>query len=326
MATENNKKAAWAYTPKLPIQSSPMFDLPQSIFTVLKYFLGTGFLFSQRTLYALVAVFAWWYAMPEMSMAQTWSWAWMLQVLVVIFSLNLLFGWGYHWLFYTSGLNAKQCKFDQRPLATNSSRFWFGDQLWDNVFFSLTSGVFFASLYMAIYMWGYANGDIVLHTWQDGWVWYVAVFPITVWWTSLHFYLVHRMMHEWQWLYDKVHALHHKNINIGPWSGMAMHPVEHAIYLSSVLVHLVLPSDPIHVLFHLIYLFAGAYLGHIGHDGFYIGKRKVFAGGNFYHQLHHRYFDCNYGTNEVPWDKWFGSFHSGTEEDTQRVRALKASR
>lgn len=34
-----------------------MFDWPQPIFTVLEYFLGTGFLFSQRTLYALVAVF-----------------------------------------------------------------------------------------------------------------------------------------------------------------------------------------------------------------------------------------------------------------------------
>ena len=290
---------------------------------MLIYFFGAGFLFSQRTLYAVLALLAWHYWMPELTLAATLSWSWIGQVLLVIFGLNLLFGWAYHWLFYTSGLNAKQCKYDKRLLATNSPRFLFSNQLWDNVFLSLTSGVLFAALYMAGMMWAYASGALTLHNWQNGWVWYLAVFPITIWWSSLHFYVVHRLLHEWPWLYTKVHALHHKNVNIGPWSGMAMHPVEHAIYLSSVLLHVILPSDPSHVLFHLTYLFAGAYLGHIGHDGFYLGKRKVLAGGNFYHQLHHRYFDCNYGTPEMPWDKWFGSFHSGTEADTVLVRRKK---
>jgi sterol desaturase/sphingolipid hydroxylase (fatty acid hydroxylase superfamily) len=35
--------------------------------------------------------------------------------------------------------------------------------------------------------------------------------------------------------------------------------------------------------------------------------------------LHHRYFECNYGTSVVPWDRWFGSFHDGTAEATQRL-------
>jgi sterol desaturase/sphingolipid hydroxylase (fatty acid hydroxylase superfamily) len=30
--------------------------------------------------------------------------------------------------------------------------------------------------------------------------------------------------------------------------------------------------------------------------------------------MHHRYFECNYGNLEVPWDKMFGSFHDGTDE------------
>ena len=56
------------------------------------------------------------------------------------FGLNLLFGWAYHWLFYTSGLNAKQCKYDKRLLATNSPRFLFSNQLWDKWFGSFLSG------------------------------------------------------------------------------------------------------------------------------------------------------------------------------------------
>jgi len=42
--------------------------------------------------------------------------------------------------------------------------------------------------------------------------------------------------------------------------------------------------------------------------------------GHFHHQLHHRYFECNYGTIELPCDVWFDSFHDGTQEATERMR------
>ena len=45
--------------------------------------------------------------------------------------------------------------------------------------------------------------------------------------------------------------------------------------------------------------------------------------GDFFHQLHHRYFECNYGTSEIPFDKWFGTFHDGSAEATVRTRAFK---
>ncbi|WP_353816990.1 hypothetical protein [Mesorhizobium sp.] len=52
------------------------------------------------------------------------------------------------------------------------------------------------------------------------------------------------MLH-WGPLYNYVHSLHHRNVNVGPWSGMSMHPIEHIIYMSSVVIHVVLPSHPI---------------------------------------------------------------------------------
>jgi lathosterol oxidase len=42
--------------------------------------------------------------------------------------------------------------------------------------------------------------------------------------------------------------------------------------------------------------------------------------GTFHHQMHHRYFECNYGSLELPWDKWFGSFHDGTVESDAKNR------
>ena len=41
---------------------------------------------------------------------------------------------------------------------------------------------------------------------------------------------------------------------------------------------------------------------------------------DFHHQLHHKFFECNYGTVDAPWDRWFGSYHDGSDEATARVR------
>jgi sterol desaturase/sphingolipid hydroxylase (fatty acid hydroxylase superfamily) len=44
-----------------------------------------------------------------------------------------------------------------------------------------------------------------------------------------------------------------------------------------------------------------------------VGKSKGLEVGDFFHQLHHRFFDCNYGTDETRWDERFGTFHDGTD-------------
>ena len=39
----------------------------------------------------------------------------------------------------------------------------------------------------------------------------------------------------------------------------------------------------------------------------------------FFHQLHHRYFTCNYGNTVMPLDRWFGSFNDGTTAATRHL-------
>ncbi len=42
--------------------------------------------------------------------------------------------------------------------------------------------------------------------------------------------------------------------------------------------------------------------------------------GDFFHYLHHKYFECNYGADGVfPMDKWFGTFHDGTKDSQARM-------
>ena len=143
--------------------------------------------------------------------------------------------------------------------------------------------------------------------------------PSTNWillWESFYFYWIHRMIHL-PFLYKHVHSLHHRNINVGPWSGMSMHPVEHANYLGSVFIHLIVGAHPVHILYHLQYFTLTAVTTHTGFQGLLMKDRNRLNLGTFHHQMHHRYFECNYGGLEMPWDKWFGSFHDGTVEAHQ---------
>ncbi|MFK7856566.1 MAG: sterol desaturase family protein, partial [Granulosicoccus sp.] len=123
--------------------------------------------------------------------------------------------------------------------------------------------------------------------------------------------------------FKSVHHVHHRNVSVGPWSGLSMHPVEHIFYFSGILIHCVLPSHPLHVIFHMFSLSLGALLSHAGFEKVLLKDNEVIKAGSFHHQLHHRYFECNYGSEEVPLDRWFGSFHDGTAAATKRIRARK---
>ena len=149
-------------------------------------------------------------------------------------------------------------------------------------------------------------------------VWFVVLMLLIPLFREVHFYLVHRLIH-WPPLYRAVHSLHHKNANPGPWSGMAMHPVEHVLYFSGVLIHWILPSHPIHVIFHLQHLAfaagAGPFRLRRGRDQ---GRLHVKT-GDYFHYLHHKHFECNYGNDLMPIDTWFGTFHDGSKEAKRRM-------
>ena len=144
---------------------------------------------------------------------------------------------------------------------------------------------------------------------------------------EVHFYWVHRLIH-WKPLYKAAHYLHHKNVNIGPWSGLAMHPIEHLLYFTGVFLHWIIPSHPLHAMMHLVHAGLSPAAGHSGFDEVELKAGKtVLPNHNLFHYLHHRYFECNYGGDgSVPIDRWFGSFHDGSQKAHTRMRARTHSR
>ena len=91
-----------------------------------------------------------------------------------------------------------------------------------------------------------------------------------------------------------------------------MHPVETLLYLSVGAIHWIVPSHPIHYLFTMQHAVLGAAHAHHGFEGPLV-KGKI-PSSSFFHYLHHRYFECNYGGRVLPLDQWFGTFRDGLPE------------
>lgn len=86
------------------------------------------------------------------------------------------------------------------------------------------------------------------------------------------------------------------------------------------MIFFVVASHPVHVIFLLFHQGIGAPTSHAGFETLRIGKNGRFQLGDFFHQLHLRYFDFTYDTGETHWDRWFDTFHNGTPEGDVHAR------
>ena len=316
---ERGFAAQWQHRPELPIRVSPLFRWPWSPKEIAAWFALRWLRLAENAILAVLATLTWLFLQPPLEETRELALSWVLQMYLRNLGLMLLVAGGLHLFLYRWRGQGERLQYDTRPLARGRRGFTFKDQVRDNVFWSLASGVAFWTAYEALMLWAMANGYAPMIDARENPLWFAALLLLTPLWISFHFYWVHRWLH-WPPLYRLAHALHHRNTNVGPWSGLSMHPVEHLIFFSSVLVHFIVAAHPIHILFHMQHQALTAATSHSGFEALFLAGKKRLALGTFHHQLHHRYFECNYGNLEVPWDKLFGSFHDGTEESHARFR------
>ena len=322
-ATSNRQsRTSWHYKPSLPVLVSPYFRWPPNVGQVVKWIVGGWFPLSERLIILLLAILSSLYFQPSPAATQELSLDWIAGLYVRNFLLMSFVAGGLHWYFYIARKQDNKRRYDARPFATSSRVFTFGSQVRDNMFWTLTSGVMIWTLYEALMLWAIANNYAPELSMPAQWAWLVLMILLIPLWETTHFFLIHRLIHSSK-IYARVHALHHRNTNVGPWSGMSMHPIEHLVYLSTVLIHFVIPSTPFLIAFHLMYFTLSAATTHSGYQGILLNGKLVLPLGTFHHQLHHRFFTCNYGGLEIPWDQWTGSFHDGTPESHQAFLAKR---
>ena len=238
--------ARWAWRPALPVGNSPLFSWPPRALGALEWFLLPRCMLSARVPLAALAVVTWFALQPDLARCATLEADWILAMFARNLCLMLLVAGGLHLYLYAFARQGRARKYMAQDLARSDPRFSWNDQARDNMGWTLASGVTLWTAYEAALMWAYANEAIPLLQWRDNPVWFVLLFFFIALFNSTHFYFVHRFLHS-RVMYRKVHRIHHRNVNTGPWSGISMHPIEHLVYFSSVLVHCVVASHPIHV-------------------------------------------------------------------------------
>jgi len=312
----------WNYHPDLPLADLSIFKWPPDPHFLGRWVLRNWLTLSERVMMVVLATLCWLFLYPSLGTAKTLAFGWVFQVWLVNLGLMICIAGGLHWFFYVRRGQGKALKFDHREPAKGNSLWNFSNQVHDNMFWSLGSGVLQLTMFQVVIMWLMANEYVPTISLASNPILFVAGLVLLPIWSAFHFYCVHLLLHV-PFIYKHVHSLHHRNVNIGPWSGLSMHPVEHLLYLSSLLIHCVFPSHLILLYFHVIYLGPGAAMTHTGYEDLLVRDKRRLALGTFYHQLHHRYYECNYGNQEMPWDRWFGTFHDGSDDETQATRTRK---
>lgn len=166
-----------------------------------------------------------------------------------------------------------QKKFDKRDLSRGNGTFTFKNQVLDNIWWTLGSAITVATVYQWGIYWLMANGWVPVVTFAEAPVWCVLWMLLIPMWSGLHFYWVHRLEHHPR-LYKHVHAVHHRNVNTGPWSGISNHWYENLLYFTTYFIHLLVPSHPVHLAFHAMFQQISPVLSHSGFERVIAGEQR----------------------------------------------------
>jgi sterol desaturase/sphingolipid hydroxylase (fatty acid hydroxylase superfamily) len=306
-----DNKGYWK--PPYPHTYSPLFDWPIKPIASLKWFFSyPGFLWPINTFYLLFSFLTLAFLQPAIASCKNLEFGWIGLMFLRNLIIMLVFYGGLHLIFYRLKLFGNETKYDSRFQEEYKKQFLFGKQPLDNAFRCLVTGLPIWTAFEVLYVWAAANGRVPYISFQDNPVWFVALFILIPLMRETHFYFTHRLIH-WKPLYKTIHHIHHLNPNPGPWTGLAMHPVEQALYFSFVLIHFILPSNPWHFFFNIQQSATGPALGHLGFEGPLLNGQSVL--GDYFHYMHHRYFTCNFGGSFIiPWDRWLGVYFNGEGE------------
>jgi len=307
-----DKRGFWS--PNKRIANAPIFYFPPQPAAILKWLFGVpGYLMPWNLFLFAVTLGVWFFLTPSVETMRTLTADWIALVFLRNTGLTFLLYGAFHLRLYMRRAQATSFKYNPRWLDTDRSAFLFSSQTIDNMIWTFASGVPIWTAYEVLVLWAFANGYVPWLAFAEHPLGFIALMLAIPMVREFHFYAIHRAIH-WPPLYRSVHKLHHYNANPGPWSSLAMHPVEHILYFSGALIHLIIPSHPLHAIFHLHHAGLGAMVGHIGFDKIVVGEDSGLDTGAFAHYLHHRYFEVNYADGAIPLDRWFGTFHDGSPE------------
>ena len=307
------------FSPAEPLQIAPYFEFPPRPTKLMIFF--KGYFWPWNLMFMALAALFYFYLTPSPETTKILAPGWIafllfrnaILVLVIYGLLELR-------LYVTRGQKNRFKYHGQFPADKPSDVFMFKSQNIDNIIRSFGTGVPIWTAWEVFGLWCYGNhiGPWTTFALHPYWlVLFAFLIPV---WHEFHFYCIHRLIH-YPVLYKYIHSVHHNSVNPSPWSSLSMHPVEHLLYWSDSLIHLILPSHPLLFIYGLQVTGTGAVVGHVGFDKIEVGENGGIDTHAYAHYLHHKYFDVNYADGTTALDKLFGTWHDGSKEAQTQMEA-----
>ena len=310
-----DKRGHWK--PFGTIAVNPPYVIPFKPIKLFKYYFKyPGMMFPWTFIFGLITILTYFFLTPSLETMKTLEVSWIAFIFFRNVGIILLWTGFFHLRLKNQGTSFK---YNPRPLEENNTTFLFNNQTKDNLFYTFCSAVPLWTAYEVITFWAFANQIIPYVSWEMYPIYCCFLFFLVPFIRDAHFYLTHRLLH-WGPLYRISHKVHHRNTNTGAWSGLSMHPIEHILYFSGVLIHWIIPSHPLVAMYHVFRAGLAPTPGHTGYEKMTFKNGASLPTGDYNHYVHHKYFECNYsGGNTSFLDKLMGTFHDGSEEATKEV-------
>ena len=282
----------------------PIFSWPLQPRAILNVFIGfPGLLWPWPALYLCVAYLQWSFAGNTIYNGNA-----SLPTFGVLYLANLvalvIFVLSFHYVLYVRRVQGLKYKYSRQWPEKSNRRFIFANEMLEGVLLSCVSAVAVWTTYTFVMLYLYENNILRIVSWDTNWVWCCITFLLFPFWANVHFYFTHRWLHGKT--LNRFHRVHHKAMDISPWSGLSMHPVEHLIYFSAVPIYvLIVPTHPVLMMYFMVASALGPTTLHHGFAAIRVGNNNLLMTDHHHHYLHHQFGQANFGaTNLVPIDTW----------------------
>ena len=164
------------HVPDVPIGVSPFFAWPPKPARMGHWVAQRWLRIAENSILALIALGVWLWFQPSLETTITLQADWIFGLWLRNLILMTGVAGGLHWYFYKRKGQRSRLKYDRAAWLIMQSSLILADR-WDNVFWTLTSGVGFWTAYEVLLFWAMANGYAPVLIPSDHPIWFFTPIP-----------------------------------------------------------------------------------------------------------------------------------------------------
>jgi len=168
------------YRPEL-IKVPPLYVWPPRPLKALRYLLF-DLLYPWGFIYLVLAFPTWWYLTPALETMTSFDPGWIGLLWLRNCAFLFLFAGGLHWYLHRRRAQGVACRLNRKDLSGDSKLFLWHDQVKDNMFWSIASGVTIWTGFEAISYWIYASGRLPII--DNPWYFVACIYLLFLWSTT----------------------------------------------------------------------------------------------------------------------------------------------